>query len=187
MASLYRSIIRYRNRENKIEKIYGDPVCFFPGHDTGMDDAKAGLVSSFRKAYRNNPVIRDAVNGRRSVSETAGQYTMGNDAVLPGTENRKMRQANMYLGMATGIINPLEPSIFTSDSKKIKQMMERAKLVDDYISAYSGNIIASPEDMLPDGLAESLSRKPWLLRMLNESFGSINNTDNTNMTNSYWP
>ncbi|MBN1896162.1 MAG: hypothetical protein JW789_00355 [Candidatus Aenigmarchaeota archaeon] len=187
MVSLYRSIIRYRNRESKIDKVYGDSSCFFPGHDSGMDDAKAELVSRFRKAYRSNPVIRDAVNGRRTISETACNYTMGDDAIFPGTKNRKMRQVNTYLMMATGINDPLEPPVFISGSRKMSHLMARAKFVDDYLSAYSGNIVASPEDMLPGGLSESLSRKPWIIRMLNEALESLHSTDSTNMTNSYWP
>jgi hypothetical protein len=149
MSSLYRTLKRYADRKQELDSACSsNSTCTFAEdfedqYHTGLDGMDEVILKKMSRSYRNNMVVREAVNGKRSVKETAEEYTMHDDNILPGTTavGRKMRRMNRYLRGATGIWDSLDAPFLGSNERKIRRIRGRAAMVDEYIDAFAGRII----------------------------------------------
>jgi hypothetical protein len=145
MSSLYIALKRYADRKSELDSAYradidGSKIQYYAGLNRMTED----LLERMGRFYRNNMIVREAVNGKRSVRETAEEYTMHGDMVLPGTVfmEEKLRRVNMYLRGATGIPDPLDTPFFGSGERKIERIRGRAGIVDIYLNEFAEDVIA---------------------------------------------
>ncbi len=112
-----------------------------PGYREDFNRVKEKFVKKLLRSYRKNDITRDAVEGIRSVYDTVRLYTHGDDYELHGKGTWKAEKRNRQLRRILGIRNPLEPKLFVSDEKKIKEVLERARAVDEMIEMYRERVL----------------------------------------------
>jgi hypothetical protein len=148
MSSLYGALRRYATRRMKLDTAaeWGDDGFYTQAqcqqYEASLGKMNEALLDRMGRYYRKNLVVRDAVNGKRSVREAVGEYTMHDDMVLPGTTavGWKMWRANKNIRGVTGIRDPLNSPILGSDERKIERLRRRAELVDTYLGMFAGDI-----------------------------------------------
>lgn len=147
--SFYARAERYGKRKGYYCFMHNKGIIGSGDANEAIDSVNDRAVSMIKEFYRQNPVIRDAIDGRRSVEETIAEYTMHGDMVLPGTGSMETRRMNRHLRRAIGYMDPLDknwPSWIVDPATKIEGMKERARKVDAYIKSYRCSISRLAED-----------------------------------------